>query len=105
MEIEYRNCHSQEVDHLQMDMHWQTPANATSGSRHILETYMEGLQVETMESVIGEADIFTAAAANTDIITLAHMKKMENNAIVGNSGYFENEIDMECLEKVFGIKV
>merc|ERR1711964_621631 len=40
-----------------------------------------------------------------DIITLAHMKKMKNNAIVGNIGHFDNEIDMAGLEKTEGIKV
>merc|ERR1712232_1354824 len=42
---------------------------------------------------------------NFDIITLAHMKKMKNNAIIGNIGHFDNEIDMDGLEKMEGIKV
>merc|ERR1719264_1244548 len=61
---------------------------------------MEGFQVVTMESVVGEIDIFTSATGNFDIITLEHMKKMKNNAIVGNIGHFDNEIDMAGLEKV-----
>merc|ERR1711941_222810 len=58
----------------------------------------------TMESVVGEIDIFTSATGNFNIITLAHMKKMKNNAIVGNIGHFDNEIDMAGLENKEGIK-
>merc|ERR1719442_189956 len=58
-----------------------------------------------MESVVGEVDIFTSATGNFDIITVEHMKKMKNNAIVGNIGHFDNEIDMAGLEKLEGIKV
>jgi adenosylhomocysteinase len=66
---------------------------------------MEGFQVVTVESVVGEIDIFTTTTGNFKIITLEHMKKMKNNAIVGNIGHFDNEIDMEGLEKFPGIKV
>merc|ERR1712008_43096 len=65
----------------------------------------EGFQVVTMESVVSEIDIFTSATGNYDIVTLAHMKKMKNNAIVGNIGHFDNEIDMAGLEGFPGIKV
>merc|ERR1712054_389498 len=65
----------------------------------------EGFQVVTMDSVVGEVDIFTSATGNFNIITLEHMKKMKNNAIVGNIGHFDNEIDMEGLEGFAGIKV
>merc|ERR1719223_1391187 len=58
-----------------------------------------------MESVVGEVDIFTSATGNFDIITLAHMKKMNNNAIVGNIGHFDNEIDMAGLEGMAGVKM
>jgi len=58
-----------------------------------------------MEDVVGEIDIFTSATGNFDIITVEHMKKMKNNAIVGNIGHFDNEIDMAGLEKLEGIKV
>merc|ERR1712076_152367 len=57
-----------------------------------------------MESVLGEIDIFTSATGNFNIITLEHMKKMKNNAIVGNIGHFDNEIDMAGLESLEGIK-
>jgi len=70
-----------------------------------LQACMEGFEVVTMESVVGEIDIFTSATGNYDIITLEHMKKMKNNAIVGNIGHFDNEIDMAGLEGCPGIKV
>merc|ERR1712151_1127669 len=70
-----------------------------------LQACMEGFQVVTLESVVGGIDIFTTATGNYDIITLAHMKKMKNNAIVGNIGHFDNEIDMAGLENFPGIKV
>jgi len=70
-----------------------------------LQACMEGFQVVTMESVVSDIDIFTSATGNYDIITLEHMKKMKNNAIVGNIGHFDNEIDMAGLEGFPGIKV
>merc|ERR1711981_177040 len=70
-----------------------------------LQACMEGFQVVTMEEVVGEIDIFTSATGNFNIITLEHMKKMKNNAIVGNIGHFDNEIDMAGLEGFPGIKV
>merc|ERR1712072_1034837 len=70
-----------------------------------LQACMEGFQVVTIEKVVGEIDIFTSATGNFNIITLEHMKKMKNNAIVGNIGHFDNEIDMEGLEGFKGIKV
>jgi len=70
-----------------------------------LQACMEGFQVVTMESVIGEMDIFVTTTGNYDIIRLEHMKKMKNNAIVGNIGHFDNEIDMAGLEGFPGIKV
>merc|ERR1711865_1329669 len=53
----------------------------------------------------GEIDIFTTTTGNFKIITLEHMKKMKNNAIVGNIGHFDNEIEMAELEQFPGIKV
>merc|ERR1712031_2287 len=70
-----------------------------------LQACMEGFQVVKMESVVGEADIFVSTTGNFKIIRLEHMKAMKNNAIVGNIGHFDNEIDMEELEKFPGIKV
>merc|ERR1712072_513697 len=70
-----------------------------------LQACMEGFQVVTLESVISEVDIFVTTTGNFKIITLDHMKKMKNNAIVGNIGHFDNEIEMEKLEQFPGIKV
>merc|ERR1712232_275402 len=70
-----------------------------------LQACMEGFQVATLEDVVGQIDIFTSATGNYDIITVEHMKKMKNNAIVGNIGHFDNEIDMAGLEKMEGMKV
>merc|ERR1712091_444881 len=65
---------------------------------------MEGFQVVTMEQVVGEIDIFTSTTGNFNIITVKHMEQMKNNAIVGNIGHFDNEIDMAGLEGFPGIK-
>merc|ERR1712124_116023 len=70
-----------------------------------LQACMEGFQVVKLESVVGEADIFVTTTGNFNIITVDHMKKMKNNAIVGNIGHFDNEIDMAGLEGTEGIKV
>merc|ERR1712029_724440 len=70
-----------------------------------LQACMEGFQVVTLESVLSEVDIFVTTTGNFNIITLDMMKKMKNNAIVGNIGHFDNEIEMEQLEKFPGIKV
>jgi len=70
-----------------------------------LQACMEGFQVVKMETVVGEIDIFVSTTGNKDIITLDSMKKMKNNAIVGNIGHFDNEIEMDKLEKSEGIKI
>merc|ERR1712084_99162 len=70
-----------------------------------LQACMEGFQVATMEQVVGEIDIFVSTTGNFKIIRLEHMKKMKNNAIVGNIGHFDNEIQMAELEGFEGIKV
>merc|ERR1712032_190244 len=69
-----------------------------------LQACMEGFQVVTMESVVGEIDIFVSSTGNYKIIKAEHMAKMKNNAIVGNIGHFDNEIDMAGLEGFPGIK-
>merc|ERR1711918_310966 len=56
------------------------------------------------EECVGEIDIFVSATGNFNIITVDHMAKMKNNAIVGNIGHFDNEIDMAGLESYPGIK-
>jgi len=70
-----------------------------------LQACMEGFQVASLESVVGEIDIFTTTTGNFNIIKLEHMRKMKNNAIVGNIGHFDNEIDMAGLEGCEGVKV
>merc|ERR1719162_2220827 len=70
-----------------------------------LQACMEGYQVVTLDSVVGEIDIFVTTTGNFNIITIEHMKKMKNNAIVGNIGHFDNEIDMEGLEGFAEIKI
>merc|ERR1712048_770378 len=70
-----------------------------------LQACMECFQVVAIESVLSEVYIFVTTTGNFKIITLEHMKKMKNNAIVGNIGHFDNEIEMENLEQFPGIKV
>lgn len=62
-----------------------------------LQAAMEGYEVVLLEDVLADADIFITATGNTSIITEKHMAKMKNNAIVGNIGHFDNEIDMAGL--------
>jgi len=69
-----------------------------------LQATMEGFQVVTLNDVIGQADIFITTTGNKDIIMVSDMVKMKNNAIVGNIGHFDNEIDMAGLEKYPGVK-
>jgi adenosylhomocysteinase len=69
-----------------------------------LQAAMDGYQVATIEDVIGQVDIFVTTTGNKDIITADHMAKMKHQAIVGNIGHFDNEIDMAGLERTPGIK-
>jgi adenosylhomocysteinase len=69
-----------------------------------LQACMEGLEVKKIESVVATADIFITCTGNKDIVMVKHMAQMKNNAIVGNIGHFDNEIDMDGLEKYPGIK-
>jgi adenosylhomocysteinase len=69
-----------------------------------LQAAMEGYQVSRVEDVIDLANIFVTATGNRDIITLEHMKHMKDQAIVCNIGHFDNEIQVERLEKFPGIK-
>ena len=64
-----------------------------------LQAAMEGYQVATLEDVIHFADIFITATGNKDVITVEHMRKMKDKAIVANIGHFDNEIDMAALYK------
>jgi len=64
-----------------------------------LQAAMEGYEVNTLDSALGEADIFVTATGNEAIITAEHMEKMKHNAIVCNIGHFDNEIDMAGLSR------
>jgi adenosylhomocysteinase len=65
---------------------------------------MDGYQVATLEDVLGEADIFVTTTGNKDVVTAEHMSRMKHQAIVGNIGHFDNEIDMAGLERIDGIR-
>jgi adenosylhomocysteinase len=69
-----------------------------------LQAVVEGYEVKRIEDVLHEADIYITTTGNYKVITVDHMKKMKDGAIVGNIGHFDNEIDMAGLEKVKGIQ-
>jgi adenosylhomocysteinase len=69
-----------------------------------LQAAMDGYQVATLEDMVGTVDIFVTATGNKDIITAEHMSKMKHQAIVGNIGHFDNEIDMAGLANWPGIR-
>jgi adenosylhomocysteinase len=69
-----------------------------------LQAAMDGFQVTTVDEVAATADIFISATGNYHIITAEHMSKMKHQAIVGNIGHFDNEIDMAGLARVPGIR-
>ena len=69
-----------------------------------LQAAMEGYQVVTIDDAVETADIFITATGNFNILTVEHMARMKDKAIVGNIGHFDNEIDMAGLKKVPGIK-
>src|SRR5207247_7187909 len=69
-----------------------------------LQAAMEGYEVTTLDDVVEKADIFVSATGNRDIITADHMARMKHQAIVGNIGHFDNEIDMAGLAKLPGVK-
>jgi adenosylhomocysteinase len=69
-----------------------------------LQAAMDGYQVATMADVVSTADIFVTATGNKDIITAEHMSQMKHQAIVGNIGHFDNEIDMAGLSRVPGVR-
>jgi adenosylhomocysteinase len=69
-----------------------------------LQAAMSGYQVATLESVLESADIFVTATGNVNIISAAQMARMKHQAIVGNIGHFDNEIDVAGLTKFAGIE-
>jgi adenosylhomocysteinase len=69
-----------------------------------LQALMEGYEVLTLDDVVETGDVFVTATGNRDIITVEHMRRMKNQAVVGNIGHFDNEIDMAGLAGVAGIQ-
>ncbi len=69
-----------------------------------LQAAMDGLEVVTLDDVVGKADIFVTCTGNKDIIMADHMAAMKHQAIVGNIGHFDNEIDMAGLAKMPGVR-
>jgi adenosylhomocysteinase len=69
-----------------------------------LQAAMDGYQVLTVDDVVDTADIFITATGNKDILTAGHMQRMKHQAIVGNIGHFDNEIDIAGLAKLPGVQ-
>ncbi len=69
-----------------------------------LQAAMEGFEVTTLEDTLGRADVYVTATGNKDVITLEHMAAMKDQAIVCNIGHFDNEIQVDRLNKALGVK-
>jgi len=69
-----------------------------------LQAMMDGFTVDTLDNVVGKADIIVTATGNKDIVTVDHMARMKHQAILGNIGHFDNEIDMAGLERRSGAR-
>jgi adenosylhomocysteinase len=69
-----------------------------------LQAAMEGFEVTTIEETLGHGDIYVTCTGNCEVITLDHLKKMKDQAIVCNIGHFDNEIQVELLNKAPGVK-
>jgi adenosylhomocysteinase len=69
-----------------------------------LQAAMHGFEVTTLEDVVERGDIFITATGNRDIITAEHLGRMKHQAIVGNIGHFDNEIDIAGLTAVPGVR-
>jgi adenosylhomocysteinase len=69
-----------------------------------LQAAMDGYQVSTLEDVLDTADIIITATGNKDVVTVEQMKRMKHQAILGNIGHFDNEIDMAGLENLPGVE-
>src|ERR1700685_3257638 len=69
-----------------------------------LQAAMEGYEVTTLEDTLGRGDIYVTTTGNLDVITLEHMRHMKDQAIVCNIGHFDNEIQMEPLNALKGVK-
>jgi len=69
-----------------------------------LQALMDGIDVVRLDDVVSDVDIIITATGNKGIVMASHMEKMKNNAIVGNIGHFDNEIDMAGLQAITGVK-
>ena len=69
-----------------------------------LQALMEGYEVKILEDVVEDADLFVTTTGNMNVIRVEHMARMKHNAIVGNIGHFDNEIEMAALAAVEGIQ-
>ncbi len=69
-----------------------------------LQALMEGYEVKTIEETLGLADLYVTATGNCDVIRVEHMKKMKDQAIVCNIGHFDNEIQVDMLNRLGGVK-
>jgi len=69
-----------------------------------LQAAMEGFEVTTVEDTLGRGDIYVTCTGNVDIITLEHMQRMKDQAIVCNIGHFDNEIQVDLLDRAPGVK-
>jgi len=69
-----------------------------------LQAAMEGYEVTTIEDTLGRGDIYISATGNTDVITLEHMQRMKDQAVVANIGHFDNEIQVDALNAGKGVK-
>jgi adenosylhomocysteinase len=69
-----------------------------------LQAAMEGYEVTILENTLGRGDIYISATGNTDVITLADMEKMKDQAVVANIGHFDNEIQVDALNSAKGVK-
>ena len=69
-----------------------------------LQASMEGFEVNTVESTLGRADIYVTTTGNKDVLTIEHLKAMKDQAIVCNIGHFDNEIQVDALNKLAGVK-
>ena len=70
-----------------------------------LQAAMEGFEVNTIESTLGVGDIYVTTTGNCDIITVAHMLAMKDQAIVCNIGHFDNEIQVDAMKKTKGVRI
>jgi adenosylhomocysteinase len=69
-----------------------------------LQAAMEGYEVTTIEDTLGRADIYVTTTGNADIITVEHMQKMKDQAVIANIGHFDNEIQVDKLNELKGVK-